>query len=95
MNKDKKIKIQEKIIHQLKEENSSLSGQINELRKIVDDNKEILESASMYCDEHKKCIVSLIEAKEKYVQATKNIIKQQMEYKREIDSLLKTIKKNI
>ena len=45
--------------------------------------------------EHKKCIVSLNEAKEKYVQATKNIIKQQMEYKREIDSLLKTIKKNI
>ena len=94
MNKDKKIEIQRKIILDLQQENSSLSERIKELEKIVDDNNQIIESAKTYHEEHLKCLTSLNEAREKYLQATQVIVEQKKKYKKEMENLLKTVRKN-
>ena len=94
MNNDKKIELQNKIIRNLQQENSSLSERIKELEKIVDDNNQIIESAKTYHEEHLKCLTSLNEAREKYLQATQVVNEQKKKYKKEMENLLKTIRKN-
>lgn len=95
MKLEKKIELQAKIIHELQEENASLVERIKELERIVNDNEKIIDTAKTYRDEHEKCIASLNEIKEKYVQATKDIAEQKRKYKSGMEALLKTIKKNI
>lgn len=94
MTKDRKIELQAKIIHELQEDNASLTERIKELEKIVNDNKKIIDAATTYSEKQEKCIASLNEAKEKYLQAIKDITEQKKKYKRDMEALLKTIKKN-
>lgn len=94
MTKDKKIELQAKIIHELQEENMSLIERIKELEKIVDDNKVNADAVNTYHEEQEKCIASLKEAKDGYLQATKNLIEQKKKYKKDMEHLLKTIRKN-
>ena len=95
MNKDRKIELQTKIIHDLQAENKSLSTRVKELEKIVNDDKQLIELADNYRIEHEKNLNALTEAKEKYLKAVKDITEQRKTYKKEMDELLKTIKKNI
>lgn len=95
MNKDKKIATQEKIIHQLQEEVKSLLERNTELEKQVNENEEIIKSANSYRDVHEKEMTEIRKVKEKYLQATEDIITYKKNYKNEMESLLKTIKKNI
>lgn len=94
MIKEKKIALQAKIIKDLQNEKKELLNRINELENIVSDNEAIIKDAKTYRDEHTKTIESLIEAREKYLQAHKAMVEQKNEYKKEMDNLLKTIKKN-
>lgn len=91
----RKIELQTKIIHELQEDNSSLMARIKELEKIVNDNQKIIDATIAYRDEHDKCMASLNEAKAKYLQATKDMTEQKKKYKHDMETLLKTIKKNI
>lgn len=95
MIKDKKIKLQAKIIHDLQEENESLLKRIRELEKIVSDNENIISAVETYRKEYAKCMESLDKARDRYLQAVKDMNKQNIEYKREINELIKTIRKNI
>ena len=95
MNKDKKIAMQERIIHQLQEEVKSLLERNTELEKQVNENEEIIKLANSYRDEHEKKMAEIRKVKEKYLQATEDIITYKKNYKNEMESLLKTIKKNI
>lgn len=95
MNKDKKIATQEKIIHKLQEEVKSLLERNTELEKQVNENEEIIKSANSYRDVHEKEMTEIRKVKEKYLQATEDIITYKKNYKNEMESLLKTIKKNI
>lgn len=94
MTKDKKIDLQNNIIHRLQEENVSLLKQIEELKKQVNDNQKLIDAADTYREEHEKCVSSLNEAKIKYLKAAKDMIEQKKKYKKDMDNLLKTIKKN-
>lgn len=94
MIKEKKIALQAKIIKDLQNEKKELLKRNNELEKIVSDNEDIIKEAKAYKDEHTKAIESLVEAREKYLQAHKAMVEQKNEYKREMENLLKTIKKN-
>lgn len=95
MNKERKIELQTKIIHELQADNASLMLKIKELEKIVDDNQKIIDVATTYRGECEKCIVELNDAKAKYLQAIHDMQKQKKKYKNEMEALLKTIKKNI
>lgn len=95
MTKDRKIELQAKIIHELQEDNASLTARIKELEKIVNDNKQIINAATVYREEHEKCINSLNKAKEEYLQAAHDMAEQKKKYKNDMETLLKTIKKNI
>ena len=95
MTKNRKIELQAKIIHELQEDNASLTARIKELEKIVNDNKKIIDAAITYRDEHEKRIASLDELREKYSQAVKDMAEQKKKYKNDMEALLKTIKKNI
>lgn len=95
MTKDRKIELQEKIIHDLQEDNASLMARIQDLEKIVSDNTKIINDAAMYRDEYEKCIASLTNAKEKYLKAMQDMMEQKRKYKKDMESLVKTIKKNI
>ena len=95
MTKNRKIELQAKIIHELQEDNASLTARIKELEKIVNDNQKIIDAAITYRDEHEKRIASLDELREKYSQAVKDMAEQKKKYKNDMEALLKTIKKNI
>lgn len=95
MTKDRKIELQAKIIHELQDDNASLTARIKELEKIVNDNKQIIDAATTYRDEQEKCIAALNEAKEKYLKAAQDMAEQKQKYKNDMEALLKTIKKNI
>ena len=95
MIKDRKIELQAKIIHELQEDNASLTARIKELEKIVNDDQKIIEAAMVYRDEHEKCVASLNEAKDRYLQAIQDIADYKKKYKHDMETLLKTIKKNI
>ena len=94
MNKDKKIATQERIIHQLQEENKSLLERNVELEKMVNDNKEIIKLASIYRDKHESGMAEIRKVKEKYLQATEDIIIYKKKCKKEMERLIKTVKKN-
>lgn len=94
MTKDKKIELQDKIIHELQEENASLTTRIKELEKIVSDNERIVKAAETYKDEHVKCIASLEEAIDEYLRETRVLAEQKRRYMKTMEVLLKTIKKN-
>ena len=87
MTKDKKIEMQQKIIHQLEEENI-------QLKKMVNDNKRIIEEAERCIDVYNQSLASIEKLKEKYLQAIEDISKYKKEYTKEINRLLKTVKKN-
>ena len=95
MNKDKKIAMQERISHQLQEEVKSLLKRNTELEKQVNENKEIIKLANSYRDEHEKEMTEIRKVKEKYLQATEDIITYKKNYKKEMNGLLKIVKKNI
>ena len=95
MNKDKKIAMQEKIIRQLQEEVKSLLERNTELEKQANENEKIIKLANSYRDEHEKEMAEIRKVKEKYLQATQDIITYKKNYKKEMESLLKTVKKNI
>lgn len=95
MTKDRKIELQAKIIHELQEDNASLTARIKELEKIVNDDQQVIEAATTYHSEHEKCIAALNEAREKYLKATQDMAEQKQKYKHDMEVLLKTIKKNI
>lgn len=95
MTKDRKIELQAKIIHELQENNATLTARIKELEKIVNDNQKIIDAADVYRDEQERCIAALNEARLKYQQAAQEMIEQKKKYKNEMETLLKTIKKNI
>lgn len=95
MNKDKKIELQNKVIHDLRAENESLSTRVKELEGIVSDNEEIIATCKKYKDEHEKFIEEITIAKERYTKAFKDLMAYKSKYQKEMDSLLKTVKKNI
>lgn len=95
MNKDKKIELQTRIIHELQEENTSLIARIKELEKIVNDNQKIIDATTTYREEQEKCILALNDARQKYLQAAKDMMEQKKNYTKDMKDLLKTIKKNI
>lgn len=95
MNKDRKIEIQDKIIHRLEEENKSLLEQNNMLKKQVDDNKRIIEKAEKCIKTYNDSLLEIKKMKEAYLQATEDISKYKREYTKEMKGLLKTVKKNI
>ena len=94
MNKDKKIELQSQIIYELQEENASLAERIEDLERVVNDNQKIVDAAKTYCDEQEAVLNQLKEAKEKYLQAAKEMMVQKNKYKKDMESLFKTIRKN-
>lgn len=91
--RDKKINIQNKIIHTLQTENTSLKERITELERIVDDNKRIVEAADKYREEHETCIASLNEAKEKYIVEANKMRDLRKKTKKDFDEFLKVLNK--
>lgn len=94
MNKDRKIEIQDKIIHRLEEENKSLLEQNKNLKKMVDDNQKIIEEAERCIKTHNEALSSIAKLKERYLQAIADISIYKKEYSKEMKGLLKTVKKN-
>lgn len=95
MNKEKKIELQSKIIDSLRNENRELKNRVSELEKKVADDKNTVDAATVYIDKQKEAMASLIEAKEKYVQARREMIEQKNKYKAEMDKLLNVVKKKV
>jgi hypothetical protein len=95
MTKDRKIEIQEKIIHRLEEEKKSLLEENKELKKKVNDNQKIIEAANKYQSEHEKMMAELVNLKKAYLKAIEDISIHKKEYTKEMKGLLKTVKKNI
>lgn len=95
MTKDKKIEIQNNIIHRLEEEKKSLLEQNKNLKKMVDDNKRINEEAIKCIEHYNKALSSINELKKAYLQAIEDISIYKKEYSKQMDTLLKTVKKNI
>ena len=91
----RKTEVQADIIKNLRAEKKSLLARINELEKIIEDNKAIVEAASTYRDKHIETEEALNKAKNKYLQAYKDIIVKRKMYKKEMDNLLKRIKENV
>lgn len=94
MTKDRKIEIQERIIHRLEEEKLSLLKQNAELIKQVNDNEQIIEEAEKCIKTYNDMIASINTLKETYLQAVEDISKYKKAYTKEINGLLKTVKKN-
>lgn len=94
MTKDRKIEIQERIIHRLEEEKQSLLEKNAELTKQVNDNKQIIEEAEKCIETYNKMIASVNTLKETYLQAVEDISKYKKAYTKEVNGLLKTVKKN-
>ena len=94
MNTSKKIEMQEKIIHRLQEENKSLLERNLELEKKVDENQKIIEEANKCREKYYKLIASLNDAKETYLQAVEDIYTYKKNYRKEMEGLLRTVKKN-
>lgn len=94
MNKDKKIATQERIVNGLRIENKELLERINKLEKTIADNRLVIELVERYRVEHEKTIISLEKAREEYLQAHKDMVEQKNMYKKEMEKLLQTIKKN-
>ena len=95
MNKDKKIEMQEKIIHRLEKENESLLEQNKELQNTVNENQRIIEEAEKCIELCNKELSSIATLKETYLKAIEDISKYKKELKKEMNGLLKTVKKNI
>lgn len=95
MAKDRKIELQEKIIHRLEEEKKSLLEENKELKKRVNDNQKIIEAANKYQSEHEKMMAELVNLKKAYLKAIEDISIYKKEYTKEMKGLLKTVKKNI
>jgi hypothetical protein len=95
MTKDRKIELQEKIIHRLEEEKKSLLEENKELKKRVNDNQKIIEAANKYQSEHEKMMAELVNLKKAYLKAIEDISIYKKEYTKEMKGLLKTVKKNI
>ena len=94
MNKDRKIEIQDKIIHRLEEENKSLLEQNKNLKKMVDDNQKIIAEAEKCIKTHNEALSSIVKLKERYLQAIADISEYKKNYTKEVKGLIKTIKKN-
>lgn len=94
MNKDRKIEIQDKIIHRLEEENKSLLEQNKNLKKMVDDNQKIIEEAEKCIKTHNEALSSITKLKERYLQSIADISEYKKNYTKEVKGLIKTIKKN-
>ncbi len=95
MTKDRKIEIQEKIIHRLEEEKLSLLEQNKSLKKTVDDNQKIIEEAERCIKMQNEALSSIEKLKEIYLKAIADISTYKKEYTKEMKGLLKTVKKNI
>lgn len=91
--KDKRINLQDKIIHMLQTENTSLRERIKELEQIVNDNEQIIEAADKYREEQEKCIASLNEAKEKYLVEAKKMHDLRKKTKKDFDEFCKILDK--
>ena len=95
MNKDKKIELQEKIIHRLEKENESLLAQNKELQNMVNENQRIIEEAERCIEKYNEALSSIATLKETYLKSIEDISKYKKDLKKEMNGLLKTVKKNI
>ena len=95
MNKDKKIKIQDKIIHELESENKSLTLENQRLKQIVDETKQFRNIVEKYRTEHENNINSLKKAREQYISAYKELVEYKKKYVKDMQELIKVIDKNI
>lgn len=95
MNKDRKIEIQEQIIHRLEKEKESLLNQNNELRTMVNDNQQIIKEANRCIEKYNEALSSIAKLKETYLKSIEDISQYKKDLKKEMNSLLKTVKKNI
>lgn len=95
MEKNRKLELQEKIIRSLMDENTALSQKNHELENTIRENNKVIEAANQCITEYTEIISSLKELKIKYMEAIDDIKSQKNKYQKEMNGVLKTIKRNI
>lgn len=87
----KKIEFLKKNNHELRAANADLIKENRRLKEELKDCGAVLRAAQAYKDEHAKALLALDAAKQQYLTAVHELMKQKAVYDREFKDLLKQI----
>lgn len=89
---ENKFMTQLKMIKDLWLEKKSLKKRVRELEKMVADNQAIIKAAETYRNEYAEAQKALIDAKEKYTRAYKDMLAEKSKYQAEVEEFIGTLK---
>ena len=104
MNKDKKIAVQQQIINELTEQKDALTTKVadlevelnferNKINLGYEKAKELIKSLETQVEFYNTANAELKEAKKEYEKALKDVARLRKKYSKDIEAVIKTVKK--